>query len=88
MNQTEFRMLPHLVHQYEMFTGLTITLFPKAGLLRWDEEEQEAKEYRDCGIGAVAFPSKEIHMAAGKEVGIPESHTISGQVVGTQHLYT
>lgn len=56
-----------------MFTGLTITLFPKAGLLCWNEEKQEAKEYRDCGISAVAFPSKEKHMTAGREVGIPES---------------
>lgn len=71
-----------------MFTGLTVTLFPKAGLLRWNEEEQEAEEYRDCGVSAVAFPTKEIHTAEGREVGIPKSYTVSGQVVGTRHLYT
>lgn len=83
-------MLPlHLVHKREMVAGLTVTvtLFPKAGLLRWNEEEQETKEYRDCGISAVAFPSKEIHMAEGREVGVLESYTVSGRVVGTQHIY-
>lgn len=62
----------HLVHKHEVFTGLTVTLFPKAGLLRWNEEEQEAEEYRDRGVSAVAFPSKEIHMAERREVGLLE----------------
>lgn len=55
--------------------SLTLSLLPKARLLRWNEEEQEAKEYRDRGICAVAFPSKETHGAAGGESGILESNT-------------
>lgn len=39
-------------------TPLTILLFPKARLLRWNQEEEEAEEHGDGGIGAVAFPSK------------------------------
>lgn len=62
---------------------LTVTLLPKAGLLRWDEEEQETKEYRDGGVRAVAFPR-----TTGRELGILESCVVSGQAVGTQHLFT
>lgn len=47
-------------------SSLTIILFPKAGLLRWNKEEEEAKEDRDCGISAVAFPSKETSIAEEK----------------------
>lgn len=50
---------------------LTITLSPKAGLLRWDEEEEEAQEDRDRGVRAVAFPSRETNVATGGGSGVP-----------------
>lgn len=47
------------------WTSLTVSLFPKARLLCWNQEEEEAQEDRDCGIGAVAFSGKETDRAGG-----------------------
>lgn len=44
--------------QHLPVASLTV-LFPKARLLRGNEEEEEAEEDGDCGVGAVAFPAKE-----------------------------
>lgn len=89
MNQTEVQDAPPQSRSQALNVHcLTVTLLPKAGLLRWDEEEQEAKEYRDGGVRAVAFPSKDIHRTTGRELGILESCAVSGQAVGTQHLLT
>lgn len=56
---------------------LTVILFPKAGLLGWNEEKKEAEEDGDCGVCAVAFPSKETNMAARGGHGSLGEHSAS-----------
>lgn len=60
-------------------TALTILLFPKARLLRWNQEEEEAKEDGDGGVGAEAFPGKETSRLEEDEREGPGECDVRGQ---------